>query len=645
MSIMFDRAHSFNQNISSWDVSNVTDMDQMFDEAYIFNQDISSWDVSNVTNMGNMFNDTALSDENRCAIHTSFSSNEYWPYDWSEFCGPTPITQGNIHQAVDLWVSDQAQAEATYGHISDWDVSGVVSMDYLFLDKPFTDDISGWDVSELENMHGMFRYTSGAVDSSDQFNGDISNWDVSQVTNMAEMFLGNENFSIDLSNWEISNVTLTRNMFQNTNFNGVIDSWDMSNVTGMGCMFCNNPEFNQDLSNWDVSSATNMDEVFGEATSFNSDISSWDVSNATNMNYMFRNTSSFDQDISDWDITNVTEMNDIFGGQIGLSDDNKCSINESFSSNESWPHDWSEFCVPTIASIIDVPEDQGGRVYVSFNASFFDVSEDSNQSYGIMRYDYFENDSSGWVALMSFPAIGEGSYTYEVTTLRDSTADDDGITEFKVVAAMNEGNFHSEPAMGYSVDNIAPGVPTGLMATAVDVGIHLTWDLSPDDDFQYFTLEKSSDADFTDYESFETIDTSFTDMEYEMNETYFYRIVAVDHAGNISDYSGTVEATVLSIDIDQIPQVFALHQNYPNPFNPTTQITYDLPEDALVNVTIYDMTGRIVNTMVNMEQNAGYKSIQWNATNNLGQTVAAGIYLYTIQTGEFRQTKKMVLLK
>ncbi|SVD00340.1 uncharacterized protein METZ01_LOCUS353194, partial [marine metagenome] len=68
-------------------------------------------------------------------------------------------------------------------------------------------------------------------------------------------------------------------------------------------------------------------------------------------------------------------------------------------------------------------------------------------------------------------------------------------------------------------------------------------------------------------------------------------------------------------------------------------------EDGFVNVTIYDMMGRTVKTMVNKEQNAGVKSIQWNATNNAGQPVSAGLYLYTIQTGDFRQTKKMVLLK
>jgi len=96
---------------------------------------------------------------------------------------------------------------------------------------------------------------------------------------------------------------------------------------------------------------------------------------------------------------------------------------------------------------------------------------------------------------------------------------------------------------------------------------------------------------------------------------------------------------------ETLPQGFALEQNFPNPFNPFTTLRYDLPEDALVNITIYDMMGRVVKTMVNTEQNAGFKSVRWNATNDAGSAVSAGLYLYTIQAGEFRQTKKMVLLK
>ena len=96
---------------------------------------------------------------------------------------------------------------------------------------------------------------------------------------------------------------------------------------------------------------------------------------------------------------------------------------------------------------------------------------------------------------------------------------------------------------------------------------------------------------------------------------------------------------------ETLPQGFALEQNFPNPFNPSTTIRYELPEEAMVNVTIYDMMGRQVSRLVSSRQTAGYKSLQWNATNNSGQPISAGLYIYTIQAGEFSQTKKMILLK
>jgi len=102
---------------------------------------------------------------------------------------------------------------------------------------------------------------------------------------------------------------------------------------------------------------------------------------------------------------------------------------------------------------------------------------------------------------------------------------------------------------------------------------------------------------------------------------------------------------VLSAQELDMPMAFSLHQNYPNPFNPITLLRYDLPNDGLVNITIYDMMGRIVKTLVNGSQTAGFKTIQWNATNNKNEPVPAGLYLYTIQTEVFRQAKKMVLLK
>ena len=104
-------------------------------------------------------------------------------------------------------------------------------------------------------------------------------------------------------------------------------------------------------------------------------------------------------------------------------------------------------------------------------------------------------------------------------------------------------------------------------------------------------------------------------------------------------------SSVLSIVGGVTPDRFALHQNYPNPFNPTTQIRYDLPQSEFVSISIYDVMGRKIKSLINSVQEAGYRSITWNATNDLGQPVSAGMYIYTIQAGEFRQTKKMVLLK
>ena len=107
---------------------------------------------------------------------------------------------------------------------------------------------------------------------------------------------------------------------------------------------------------------------------------------------------------------------------------------------------------------------------------------------------------------------------------------------------------------------------------------------------------------------------------------------------------GMVNTQELSLNNNfVIPDQYILHQNYPNPFNPVTTLRYDLPENSLVNITIYDMLGKKVKTLINQTQDAGYRSVIWNATNNYGKPVSAGIYLCQIQVDENMQTKKMLL--
>ena len=88
-----------------------------------------------------------------------------------------------------------------------------------------------------------------------------------------------------------------------------------------------------------------------------------------------------------------------------------------------------------------------------------------------------------------------------------------------------------------------------------------------------------------------------------------------------------------------------LHKNYPNPFNPKTTISYSLVQDTFINLTIYDLTGNQVKTLVNGKERSGNRFIQWDATNHQGHSVPTGTYLYKIEADNFSQTKKMVLLK
>jgi hypothetical protein len=104
-----------------------------------------------------------------------------------------------------------------------------------------------------------------------------------------------------------------------------------------------------------------------------------------------------------------------------------------------------------------------------------------------------------------------------------------------------------------------------------------------------------------------------------------------------------------ALDVDEtstvIPERFNLSQNYPNPFNPTTMIQYDLPEATQVTITIFDLMGRTVKTLVNEFKDVGYHTITWDARDDEGKRMSGGVYLYSIKAGSYHKTQKMVLLK
>ncbi|MDW7679269.1 MAG: T9SS type A sorting domain-containing protein, partial [bacterium] len=96
---------------------------------------------------------------------------------------------------------------------------------------------------------------------------------------------------------------------------------------------------------------------------------------------------------------------------------------------------------------------------------------------------------------------------------------------------------------------------------------------------------------------------------------------------------------------DKLPEKFVLDQNYPNPFNPETTINYQLAEEGHVKITVFNMHGQIVSTLVDQHQSAGYYSIVWRASEQSGSTLPSGVYLYQIENEHFKQLRKMILLK
>ena len=138
----------------------------------------------------------------------------------------------------------------------------------------------------------------------------------------------------------------------------------------------------------------------------------------------------------------------------------------------------------------------------------------------------------------------------------------------------------------------------------------------------------------------------FEDDQLEYDIEYFYRVAYF--ANELSEYSDTLSIVLQQLDNDsdvQSPSSFKLYSNYPNPFNPTTEIGYSIPEDTFVSITIYDVQGRSVQSLVNQNKDVGLHQTNWNGKDEKGISMPAGMYLYTIQTEKFKDTKKMILLK
>ena len=305
---------------------------------------------------------------------------------------------------------------------------------------------------------------------------------------------------------------------------------------------------------------------------------------------------------------------------------------------------------PGLASIKDVPKDQGQQVRLIWGSGS-PGPDDRFTRYSVWRH---VDDEPGdlWDFITKVPYIGVGDYAYVAPTLVDSNMytgpEDTFWSTFRVIAHTKDTHFFlvSEPMRGYSLDNLEPSVPGGLIATGGLETISLTWKPNPEEDLDYYSIYRGTNSGFEPGDPFAyTTDTSFVDTAAATEVTYYYVVTATDFNGNESDYSEEVGGTLGIDEFAQIPDRFELAQNYPNPFNPVTTLRYGLPEQSHVTLVIYDLLGRHVRTLVNKDEDQGYKSVFWDGTDHIGRPVSTGVYLYQIQAGDYIQTRKMILLR
>jgi FlgD Ig-like domain len=306
---------------------------------------------------------------------------------------------------------------------------------------------------------------------------------------------------------------------------------------------------------------------------------------------------------------------------------------------------------PAITSIKDVSNDQGRSVRIALSRSALD---DGSAASPVTEYRAYRRvlplpsvamrgpqavPSGTWEFAGAVPANNATSYRMIAPTLADSTITLGMYrTKFFVRAATADPRifFDSPVDSGYSLDNLAPGIPVNFVYHAGT----LSWRESSDDDFDYFSVYGSSTNSFgaatlIDYSVAPSLDVSTMIYNY-------YWVTATDFSGN---EGRPAKVSPLTGAGDNPPHYVLSVSAYPNPFNPETTVRYTVPSRGHVRVEIFDVRGERVTTLVDREHPAGSFTAVWRGRNAAGASVSSGAYFARLTTPAGNRTYKLVLLK
>jgi hypothetical protein len=357
--------------------------------------------------------------------------------------------------------------------------------------------------------------------------------------------------------------------------------------------------------------------------------------------------------VSYWSLSDPTEVNCIIDVSVS-----ELEIDPDGTPADMGAFPYNQFQIMHPASILavnDRPNDQGGYVVVQFAASPNDGSWMNPTTMYSVWMQYPGMGENEWVSAGTVAALGVPGMTYnvQVATLDDQYEGHENIHSFMI--GTHSVHFPvpipSAVMQGFSVDNIVPVMVTGLddAGWAYDAWpptedrLPLSWNQNPVNDFDRFIVTSSLQNDINTgvplYEGPQTSATfSLPFGQLVENQPVYFWAVAVDYHENRSDPANYVQFYT-SVE-NRLPTAYSLGQNYPNPFNPTTSIEFALPVAGQVNLSVYNMLGAKVATLVNGQKAAGRYTVSFD-----GASLASGVYFYKLETPSFSDLKKMILVK
>jgi hypothetical protein len=336
---------------------------------------------------------------------------------------------------------------------------------------------------------------------------------------------------------------------------------------------------------------------------------------------------------------------------------------------------------PQITSIEDVPGDQGGQLRIRFNRSRLDAYPDlAITHYSIwralspfaalaMKVDgvrlpspslatedmagvaYYSSPAGDWEFVGTMEPHLLEEYGYTASTLRDSTGVDPGV-EYFFVSAHGTGDLNfwdSNPAVGYSVDNLSPCAPAALAAEIVGCcELYLHWNPNTEIDLHHYAIYKGTTPGFVPDETNHVgaaTDTFFVDPCYGDEEQYYYKVSAIDLHENESLFALLTPDMIAGVPGEGPRYGNFLFQNAPNPFLSATHIAFSLQKEGQVRLKVFDATGRLVRALVDEVRGPDRYVEQWDGRDGSGRRLASGTYFYTLETPGWSDSKKMTLAR